>query len=105
MLLHTLRADGEKREAGGFKELIVTRVSSTETRRMRPQAMNTITLLKLSSSVLGIGPQAAMRAAEHLYLSGLVSYPRTESTAYPEVGALTCFTAQTDELMLVDCGI
>ena len=60
-------------------------MSTSETRRVRPQAMNTISLLKLASSALGIGPQATMRAAEHLYLSGFVSYPRTESTAYPSV--------------------
>ena len=52
--------------------------------------MNPISLLKLASSVLGIGPQAAMRAAEQLYLSGFVSYPRTESTAYPAVRMQEC---------------
>lgn len=60
-----------------------TSVTTSESRRVRPQAMNTVTLLKLASKNLGIGPQSAMRAAEHLYLSGYLSYPRTESTAYP----------------------
>lgn len=32
---------------------------------------------------MGIGPQQAMHVAERLYLSGLLTYPRTESTSYP----------------------
>ena len=78
--LHTLRT-GEGRAC--WTDLLVASVSTSETRRTRPQAMNTVTMLKLASSQLGIGPQQAMRAAEHLYLSGYLSYPRTESTAYP----------------------
>ena len=96
VLLHTLKQQVDGVSAG-FAPLKVTSVSSSETRRVRPQAMNTISLLKLASSVLGIGPQAAMRAAEHLYLSGFVSYPRTESTAYPSVG---CHTGMTHVLFL-----
>lgn len=40
-------------------------------------------LLKVASSALGMGPQQAMRVAESLYTSGYISYPRTESSAYP----------------------
>lgn len=79
-LLHTLRPAGS---SSGWVDLRVTSVNTSEARRARPQAMNTVTMLKIASSQLGIGPQAAMRAAEHLYLSGYLSYPRTESTAYP----------------------
>jgi DNA topoisomerase-3 len=52
--------------------LVCTEVKVFETRRTRPQPMNTVELLKLASRVLGIGPHAAMRAAEQLYLSGYV---------------------------------
>ncbi|GJM98366.1 hypothetical protein PR202_ga15370 [Eleusine coracana subsp. coracana] len=38
---------------------------------------------QVASSALGIGPQTAMHLAERLYTQGFISYPRTESTAYP----------------------
>jgi DNA topoisomerase-3 len=41
-------------------------------------------MLKIASSSLGMGPQYAMSTAEHLYLSGYLTYPRTESTSYPK---------------------
>lgn len=50
----------------------------------RPTPLNTVTMLKLASKSLGIGPYQCMQAAERLYLSGMLSYPRTESTAYPK---------------------
>lgn len=65
------------------KLLICTAVKERETRLTRPAPLNTVQLLKLASTRLGIGPHAAMRAAESLYLAGCLSYPRTESTAYP----------------------
>jgi DNA topoisomerase-3 len=46
-------------------------IKASETRRTRPDPLNTVEFLKLASKVLGIGPQAAMRTAEHLYLSGI----------------------------------
>lgn len=57
-------------------------VKTSETRRLRPQPMNTVEMLKIASSKLGIGPHATMKAAEELYLCGYLSYPRTESTQY-----------------------
>ncbi|KAI8538181.1 hypothetical protein RHMOL_Rhmol09G0082200 [Rhododendron molle] len=41
------------------------------------------TISEVASSALGIGPQLAMQLAERLYTQGFISYPRTESTAYP----------------------
>ena len=53
-------------------------------RKGRPTPLNTVTMLKLASKNLGIGPYQCMQAAERLYLNGMLSYPRTESTAYPK---------------------
>lgn len=39
-------------------------------------------MLKVASSALNIGPHVAMNIAERLYTAGLISYPRTESSAY-----------------------
>ena len=66
--------------AGGLR---VDSVVESEGRRSRPAAMNTVEMLKAASRSLGIGPHAAMAAAERLYLQGYISYPRTESSAYP----------------------
>jgi DNA topoisomerase III len=57
--------------------------SAKESTKGRPEALNTVQLLKICSSNLGIGPQHAMHVAERLYLSGYLTYPRTESTSYP----------------------
>ena len=50
----------------------------------RPRALNTVDMLKMASSRLGLGPADAMHFAEQLYLKGLMSYPRTETNKYPE---------------------
>jgi DNA topoisomerase-3 len=60
----------------------VTSVKESETSRPRPTALNTVEMLKIASRALGMGPAQAMSAAERLYLSGYMSYPRTESTQY-----------------------
>ncbi len=55
-----------------------------EKKQGRPVPLNTVGMLKACSKALGIGPHAALKTAESLYLSGYLSYPRTESTAYPK---------------------
>ncbi|KAF6163367.1 hypothetical protein GIB67_009607 [Kingdonia uniflora] len=61
----------------------VTDISTEEECKSRPFGLNTVNLLKVASSALGIGPQIAMQLAERLYTQGFISYPRTESTTYP----------------------
>ncbi|XP_015887107.3 DNA topoisomerase 3-beta isoform X1 [Ziziphus jujuba] len=61
----------------------VTEISEKQETKGRPPGLNTVNLLKVASSALGLGPQVAMQVAERLYTQGFISYPRTESTSYP----------------------
>ena len=47
-----------------------------------PPPFNTTALMSAASGA-GVSPARAMRAAESLYLDGLISYPRTDNTVYP----------------------
>lgn len=72
--------------AAAVKDAGSLRVASVTTKdevRQRPAGLNTVELLKVASSSLNIGPAHAMQVAERLYISGYLSYPRTESSAYP----------------------
>uniref|UniRef100_A0A803LZK4 DNA topoisomerase n=1 Tax=Chenopodium quinoa TaxID=63459 RepID=A0A803LZK4_CHEQI len=61
----------------------IINVFKKQEHKSRPAGLNTVNLLKVASSSLGFGPQMAMQIAERLYTQGFISYPRTESTAYP----------------------
>ncbi|EFJ52569.1 hypothetical protein VOLCADRAFT_79203 [Volvox carteri f. nagariensis] len=65
------------------KRLRVVDVVEKEDRKQRPHGLNTVELLKVASASLGMGPAHAMQIAERLYTAGYLSYPRTESSAYP----------------------
>ncbi|KAH7939584.1 hypothetical protein HPB52_014451 [Rhipicephalus sanguineus] len=67
-----------------IKEATITDVTQKEKSKPRPVALNTVELMRIASSGLGMGPHHAMQIAERLYTQGYISYPRTETTQYPE---------------------
>lgn len=62
----------------------VESVSEKDLVKPRPLALNTVELMRAASAGLGIGPHTAMTIAERLYTQGFISYPRTETTSYPQ---------------------
>ncbi|CAG0894470.1 unnamed protein product [Cyprideis torosa] len=68
----------------GIEEAKVISVTTKEKSKARPAALNTVELLRAASSGLGLSPHHAMQIAERLYTQGYISYPRTETTSYPD---------------------
>ncbi|CAF4968388.1 unnamed protein product [Rotaria sp. Silwood1] len=62
----------------------VVSIKTEKKHKARPNALNTVDLLKVASAGLGMSPQNAMQVAERLYTSGYISYPRTETTQYAD---------------------
>lgn len=60
----------------------VSAVKRTERTQKPPAPFNTTSFMAAASSE-GIAPAQAMRVAESLYMSGLISYPRVDNTVYP----------------------
>ena len=81
--LHACRRAGG---TGGGWRASVEGVSCSRKTMAGPQGMNTVALLTAAANSLGFSPAKTMAVAEALYTSGIISYPRTESTAYPESG-------------------
>ena len=48
----------------------------------RPIGLNTVKMLKVASKTYGMSAHETMKVAEHLYLRGFITYPRTESTTF-----------------------
>ena len=89
--------------ASGEAAAAAVAVSDSATRvwcEPRPPALNTVALLKAASEELGISPGDAMHYAERLYLSGLTSYPRTETSCYAPgfdlEGTLRCLSERDE---------
>jgi DNA topoisomerase-1 len=64
------------------KFAIVKKAEKKIMRELPPSPFSTTTFLE-SASHLGVSASRAMIIAEELYMSGLISYPRTDNTVYP----------------------
>lgn len=80
------RFSDEQRAQAAFDKLtgpaLVSSLKQTTRKVARPAPFNTTSFTSAATS-LGYGAAAAMRIAEDLYMSGHISYPRTDNTVYP----------------------
>lgn len=65
-------------------------MSSTESRKERPQALNTVELLRVASSGLGLSPAQTMSTAEYLYTRVYSTFPNF-------------LVSQISQLIFLDC--
>ncbi|KAF3924116.1 Helicase [Dactylellina cionopaga] len=63
---------------------LVKNVARKPTRKYKPLPLTTVELQKQGSRFLGMNSQRVMKAAESLYTSGFISYPRTETDQYDQ---------------------
>ena len=66
----------------GAKEGEILSVKKSTVKQGRPLGLNTVKLLKVCSQSFGYSSHETMKIAEHLYLRGFTTYPRTESTTF-----------------------
>ncbi|WNY25291.1 DNA topoisomerase [Methanolapillus millepedarum] len=76
------KADDIFKRIKGEKKAVVDKKTVKEQSLAPPVPLNTTEFLKRASSFLNISPEKALEIAEQLYLSGLTSYPRTETNMY-----------------------
>ncbi|MDR2944807.1 MAG: topoisomerase DNA-binding C4 zinc finger domain-containing protein [Methanosarcinales archaeon] len=80
-----------------------------------PFPLNTTEFLKRASAFLNISPEKSLEIAEQLYLSGLTSYPRTETNKYAgdfdfktvlaEMAKNSDYTAAVSQIVTASAGI
>ncbi len=76
------KAFAVKQKTVHSKEGVVKSVDLRKRKQSRPVPFNTNEFLRAAAS-LGVSPVKAIQIAENLYMSGYVSYPRTDNTVYP----------------------
>jgi len=64
------------------KEATVKKVDKKTVKETPPSPFSTTSFLQ-TATYLGLSAARAMSIAEELYMSGLISYPRTDNTVYP----------------------
>ena len=69
-------------EIRGYTKLLVNYLTNESKIIPRPTGLNTVNMLKIASTELGISPNKTMQLAENLYMEGYITYPRTETTKY-----------------------
>lgn len=78
-----------KEEAAAFREKIPNQgklksIDVTTVKKPSKEGLNSVGLMYHMSKALGMRSFDTMALAERLYLSGYITYPRTESTKYPK---------------------